>query len=74
MRNREQTPLMLSAKKKHTHTQIDFGGIEGVMVEVGYKRWNCQREHGQCLGIKKSNFYIKFLYQNDSGRTSLYMM
>lgn len=60
MRNREQSPLMLSAKKKKKkqNTQVDFGGIEGVMVEVGYKRWNWQRERGQCLGIK-SNFYIK---------------
>lgn len=61
MRNRDQTPLMLSTKKKQRR-QVHFGGIEGVRVEAGDKRWNWQREHGQSLGIK-SNFDIKMIQE-----------
>lgn len=63
MRNREQTPLMLSTKKrKKQKRQVHFGGIEGVRVEAGDKRWNWQREHGQSLGIK-SSFDIKMIQE-----------
>lgn len=49
---------MLSTKKKKI--RVDFGGIEGARVEVGYKRWNWQGEDGRSLDIE-NNFDIKMI-------------